>query len=121
LRRERGADWVPFAWSSVDVLLLTALLYLTGSQASPLVVGYPFLVAASGLWFRVRLVWFTTAVAAAVYAILVVTMHREGRTLPLPHYHVIFLVALAVLGFVTAYQVQRIRVLSRYYEHRPLP
>jgi len=26
-----------------------------------------------------------------------------------------------VLGFVMAYQVQRIRALSRYYEHRPLP
>ena len=29
--------------------------------------------------------------------------------------------ALAVVGFIVAYQVQRVRVLSRYYENRPLP
>ena len=36
-----------------------------------------------------------------------------------PHWHVVFLAAVAVLGLMVCYQVQRIRVLSRYYEHRP--
>jgi hypothetical protein len=31
---------------------------------------------------------------------------------------VIFLVTLIVLGFAMAYQVQRVRALSRYYEGR---
>ena len=37
-----------------------------------------------------------------------------------PHHRLIFLVALLVLGFVVAYQVHRIRALSRYYERRRL-
>ena len=32
---------------------------------------------------------------------------------------VIFLISLAVLGVVMAYQVQRVRALSHYYEGRP--
>ncbi len=28
---------------------------------------------------------------------------------------------LGVIGFVVAYQVRRVRALSRYYEGRPLP
>jgi hypothetical protein len=36
-----------------------------------------------------------------------------------PHWHVVFLAALAVLGWMVSYQVQRVRALSRYYENRP--
>jgi serine/threonine-protein kinase len=125
-RRQQGQDLIPLAWSGVDVLLLTALLIIDSGQTSPLVIGYPLLVAASGLWFRVRLVWFTTLVAEVAYAALVLDYVLRG----LPehsildfhlNHHVIFMVGLAVLGFVMAYQVQRVRALSRYYEHRPLP
>ena len=38
-----------------------------------------------------------------------------------PHRHLIFVVGLVVLGSVVAYQVNRVRALSRYYERRPLP
>jgi hypothetical protein len=34
------------------------------------------------------------------------------------HYPVIFALVLAVLGFMVAYQVFRVRVLSRFYESR---
>jgi hypothetical protein len=34
---------------------------------------------------------------------------------------VLFGVCLAVLGAVVAYQVRRVRALSRHYENRPLP
>ena len=37
------------------------------------------------------------------------------------NWHGIFLVTLGVIGFVVAYQVRRVRALSRYYEGRPLP
>jgi hypothetical protein len=31
------------------------------------------------------------------------------------------MLSLAVLGYMVAYQVRRVRALSRYYEHRILP
>jgi serine/threonine-protein kinase len=84
-------------------------------------VAFPVLIATSGLWFRVPLVWFTTAVGVLGYGALVVYEVLSGVTFAPPHHHVICLVGLVAIGFVTAYQVQRVRALSRYYEHRPLP
>jgi serine/threonine-protein kinase len=118
LRRQGFADWAAAIWSASDVLLLTAVQFVTGSHVSPLVIGYPFFIAASGLWTRVRLVWITTAFSVLGYAGLVI---HERWTTGQPewlHRHLVFMAALLVLGFVTAYQVQRIRALSRYYEGR---
>jgi hypothetical protein len=56
-----------------------------------------------------------TCVSLASYAVLVVMESDAGFP---QHYHVIFAAVLAVLGFVVAYQVYRVRVLSRYYDHR---
>ena len=94
LRAEWRARWIRPAWLGADVLLLTAILWLLDASASTLVVGYPLLVAASGLWFRVRLVWFTTLLAEAAYGALLldawersvpggrksVAQHLHGRT-----------------------------------------
>jgi serine/threonine-protein kinase len=120
LRRPRWAAVLPFAWSLADVSLLTVLLILTENWLSPLLVGYPLLIAASGLWLRVRLVWFTTAITAAAYLLLMFGFSPYGITSHEPHHRLIFLVALPVLGFIIAYQVQRARALSRYYEHNSL-
>ena len=49
-----------------------------------LLVGYPLLIAASGLWWRVNLVWITTALAMAAYTWLYVdaALHwRAGQSL----------------------------------------
>jgi hypothetical protein len=111
---------VPFAWALTDVVLLTSLLVLTENWVGPVLVGYPLLIAASGLWFRVRLVWFTTAAAEAASLVLLFVFCPYGLASHEPHHRLIFLVALVVLGFVVVYQVRRIRALSRYYEHRRL-
>jgi hypothetical protein len=44
----------------------------------------------------------------------------RGQDAGARHHQILFMVALAALGLVVAYQVQRVRVLSRYYDHRPL-
>lgn len=106
---------VRFTWAAADAALLTLMLSVNGPPVGPLVVGYPLLVAASGLFFRVRLVWFTTVAAMISYGFLVAS--GVEQTDP-PHYPLIFAAALAVVGFITAYQVERVRILSRYYEQR---
>jgi serine/threonine-protein kinase len=121
LRREWSPALVPLVWSAADVIMLTSLLILDEASSSQLVVGYPVLIGASGLWFRVQLVWFTTALIELGYVVLVIDAAlREGQLLD-PHRHLIFMVALAALAFIVAYQVYRVRVLSRYFENRPLP
>ncbi len=119
LGRERWAPWVPYAWVTVDAALLTSLLRLTQSEMGPLLIGYPFLVAASGLWSRESVVWYSTAVLEVAYVVDLWSSYNQGTPYSMPHHHGIFMVALAVLGLVMAYQVQRLRALSRYCEHRP--
>ncbi|MBI5820658.1 MAG: serine/threonine protein kinase [Verrucomicrobia bacterium] len=121
LRNERRAGVTRFVWAGADILLLTAVLKVDDAFLSPLIVGYPMLVVASGLWFRVSLVAFTTVVAALVYSVLVFDNYCRGAGQGQWNWHAIFVVALAIIGFIVAYQVRRVRALSRFYEGRHLP
>ncbi|HEV3118547.1 MAG TPA: serine/threonine-protein kinase, partial [Gemmataceae bacterium] len=120
LRHEWRPDLIRTIWLSADAVFLTVAFRLADALTSPILVCYALFIAASGLWFRVRLVWLTTALSMAGYVILLVDAalhHVESGYL---HHQILYLVGLAALGFVVAYQVQRVRVLSRYYQHRPL-
>jgi len=89
-------------------------------------VGYPLLIAASGLWWRVRLVWITTLLAIAAYGVLYLdaSLSWQGGV---PHwqepeqlrYANIFMAGLLLTGYTVARQVRRILALGRYYENRP--
>ena len=105
------------------LLRLTAVLAIDDALVSPLVALYPALIVASGLWFHVPLVAVTTAASVVGYVYLLAEeCWRTGKTeVPQPHWHLMFLAALVIVGFVVAYQVHRVRALSRYYERRPLP
>ena len=119
LRKSRWQSAVRFGWCAVDAALLTAILAQNSVAPGPILVGYPLLITASGLFFRVRLVWFMTLACVVGYAILL-GLRRQwfgGMEIGGPpwQYPIIFAVGLAVLGTVVAYQVYRVRVLSRYY------
>jgi hypothetical protein len=118
LRRPHFAVWSATIWSAADVAFLTAVQLVAHTHVSPIVVGYPFFIAASGLWMRLRLVWMTTAFSVLGYAGLVVHERSASAEPEWFHRHLIFMAALIVLGFIMAYQVQRVRALSRYYEPR---
>jgi eukaryotic-like serine/threonine-protein kinase len=122
LRHGIWPEWVPMAWSASDVILLSALLGINHDLNSPLVVAYSLVVVGSGLWFRVRLVWVTTLLTELAYGALILdSILSRGAVPGKPYHHVLFLAILAVVGFVVAYLVQRVRMLSRYYEHRMQP
>jgi serine/threonine-protein kinase len=123
LQSPRWATLAIFAWAFVDAASLLAIVYAGSGVVSPILVGYPLLIAASGLWFRVRLVIFMTALSVLAYVLLLADLHyHPGRYAPTdaidPGRHLFFLLALIILGAITAYQVSRIRALSRYYERR---
>jgi eukaryotic-like serine/threonine-protein kinase len=138
MRRGWHSDRVRVLWSAADIVFLTIELKLFEQveQAvlggAPLVrfettllVGYPLLVAASGLWWRVRLVWITTILAMVAYSWLYVDaalVVRGGQLAwkPSPdlQHPNIFLAGLLLTGYVVARQVKRILLLSQYYEHR---
>jgi len=112
-----------FVWGTLDSLLLLAVLRAADGLASPLVVGYPLLIVASGLWFRVRFVWFMTLLSLISYVILMIDFHcwrpelQQGFDTD-PDRHVINLIALVLLGVVVAYLVHRLRTLSSFYRRQ---
>ena len=123
---ERWATTVKFAWGATDILLLSMILQVADGCASPLVVGYPLLIVGSGLWFRVRLVWFMTAMSLLSYCVLVIDFYLDRHDLQARFdmaydRPVFFAVMLVAIGAVVAYQIRRVRALSRYYESRRLP
>lgn len=116
MERPRLAELSRYLWAATDAVLLTLALYLSSPPASGLLIGYPLLIVASGLFFRVRLVLFMLANCLAGFGLLVYLVPQE-RTPPYPPIY--FAAGMFALGLVCAYQVHRIRVLSRYY-HREL-
>ena len=75
---------VSYAWAAVDAVLYTSLLYLAEGPQDALAAGYPLLVAASGLWFRVRLVVWMTGVCLCAW-LWVSGSGRIDTNMP-PHY-----------------------------------
>ena len=118
------SDRVRLLWSSADLLCLTLALKLLNRVESSLLVGYPLMIAASGLWFRINLVWFTTGLAVACYLILYCNSAIDWSQ-PFPtwtsdelQYPNIYIACLALTGFVVVRQVKRTLALGQYYENR---
>lgn len=103
---------IRFAWAAADVVLFTSILYMAEPPRGPLLIGYPLLVTAAGLFFRVRFVVFMTVITIAGYLALVFLRPQEEAIKP--HFCVLFCMALAVLGGIVATQVRRIRALTQY-------
>ena len=99
------------AWMTIDVALLTAILGLLGAVNSSLVLGYALMISASGLWNRIRVVWFTTAISMLGYGALAFHTWSRGGLTDSNHYPNVILPVLVVMGFLNGQQVRRIRAL----------
>jgi serine/threonine-protein kinase len=124
MKSPRWAFPARYVWGALDSVLLLAVLLLADGAASPLVVGYPLLIVGSGLWFRVRFVWFITALSLLSYAILVVDFyswrtHLQQSFDTNPDRHIIFAVAIVAIAGGVSYLVHRVRTLSTFYGQKP--
>ncbi len=119
LEQERWGRLVPVLWVAVDTVCLTATLWLDEAVPGPLIASFPVLVAMSGLWFRPPLVGVATILSMLGYSVLIFADFARHGTLEHPNWHVVFLVLLMLTGCAVAYQVHRVRALSRFYDHRP--
>ena len=116
-RRDSWRNKATLAWAALDVGFLTLILWQLDAISSSMIVGYPLVVAASGLWFRVRLVWLTTALAEFGYGLILADCWVRG-TLGRNDHPNIVMACIAITGFVVARQVKRLLLLSSYYENR---
>lgn len=120
VRSQRWSVPARFLWGTLDSALLLAVLMMANGAASPLIVGYPLLIAASGLWFHVRFVWYMTVLSLVSYGVLVLEFYlwepqlQEGFPIGRDR-HVVFGFSLVLLAGVISYLVYRVRVLSSYF------
>lgn len=106
-------DLARCGWIAADSVLLTNMLCIADGPIGPLLVGYPLLITASGQFFQVRMVWYTTLVSMLSYSILLLIRSEYSSV---PHYPILFAAVLMILGLIVAHQVERIRTLSQYFE-----
>jgi len=113
-----------YGWGTLDAMLLLCVIMAANGAVSPLVMGYPLLIVASGLWFRVRFVWFMTILSLASYGFLTLDYYywrpeelREqfGADPARDVAFVDFTLAMIAIALVVAYLVSRVRALSSYY------
>jgi hypothetical protein len=109
--RRRWQVLATFGWAGMDVLLLTALLYVKDGPRSPLAVGYLLLIAVTALRFRHRVVGFVTELCLVGYAALVVEAHlRRPWLLPnSPQVPVVFALSLLLMGLIMSLLLRRVR------------
>jgi len=122
LRKRRLQKFASFAWAGSDVLFLTAALLNSTGVTSYLLILYPILIAASGLWFQSSLVWFVTGVCLASYSFLIfyASFFQAAEQLSFDRY-TIFLQALFSIGFLVSLLVRRVELLMGYCRGEPNP
>jgi len=114
-----------YVWGTLDSALLLSVLLISNGVASPLVVGYALLIAASGLWFRVKFVWFMTGLSLVSYAFHVfdffvrrIYSDLHGVLDDRWDRHLVFTVVLFCIGAIVAYLVHRVQLLNRYIDQK---
>jgi hypothetical protein len=120
LKRQPWSIPARFLWGTLDSGILLAILLVADGVASPLILGYPLLIVGSGLWFRVRFVWFMTGLSLLSYGVLMADFYWRRTDLAerfdiRPDRHAIVVLALLVVAGAVAYLVQRVRALSSYF------
>jgi serine/threonine-protein kinase len=113
INRPRLAEVGAAAWALADATLFSTMLYLAVPPLGTLLIGYPLLITASGLLLRVRLVVVTTLACTAAYLALLALRPELRQT---PHYCVMFVATLLVLGGIVFGQVRRFKRLNQYFE-----
>lgn len=106
--------WLGMLSTTLDTLLLVALLVSTSGPQSPLVPGFLLLVLLAGLRLELRLVWLTTAASMIGYlAVCAAAKWPElgsslDASLRVPRYHQALIVAAILMTGVMVGQMIRL-------------
>ncbi len=110
----RLSEGAAIAWCVIDTMFMTTILVLAEPPIGPLLSGYALLIAACGFLLKAHLVMVTTGTVLVCYlALLALCPELSVR----PHYCVMFILLMLVLGGVVTAQVRRVSRLNRHFEN----
>jgi len=108
-RYQIAAFW---SWAAFDIVIYTTLIYFAETPRALLLIGYPMMIAASGLFYRVRFVVFVTAMCIVGFMILLATV--TDTLTQRPEFCVIYVSGLLVLALCLISMIRRVRGLADY-------
>ncbi|MGI9471130.1 MAG: serine/threonine-protein kinase [Rubripirellula sp.] len=111
---ERFTQAAHWGWAAFDVMIYTVLLYHADPPRGLLLIGYPMMITASGLFYRARFVVFVTGLCLAGFVFLW-RMVLDPSTIR-ADFCVIYMMGLVVLGLCLVAMIRRIRGLSEYFD-----
>ena len=124
LRQRYFPSWMPYATTSVDISLLTALLCLGRGHESPLVLTFPLILVVAALRFNLTLI--RAATAGCLFAYLFVGAAARwpellgGRQIgQIPRYaQLITFAAIGIAGLMLGQMIRRIQTIALWYAKR---
>lgn len=111
-RYYRYRNWVHLTWAATDLVIYTVLMINANPPRGLLMVGYPMMIAASGLFYRVRFVVFMT-ITCNLAMLLLVSLVDDPIKQRLD-YLAIYFIGITILGLCVMTMIRRIRGLSRF-------
>jgi len=102
------------SWAGFDIAIYTLLIYLADPPRGLLLIGYPMMIVASGLFYRVSYVVYMTTLCIGGFSILIASV-KDPITMRVD-FEVIYLSGLAVLGLCLISMIRRVRSLTDFYQ-----
>lgn len=109
-RYQTAAYW---GWAAFDVVVYTTLIFIAEPPRGLLLIGYPMMITASGLLYRVRFVVFVTAMCITGFTVLLATVNDSLTEQP--EFCVIYTSGLVVLALCLISMIRRVRGLADYF------
>jgi eukaryotic-like serine/threonine-protein kinase len=114
---DRWREPAHLSWAACDIAIYTLLIYLADPPRGLLLVGYPMMIAASGLFYRVRYVLFMTSLCMLGFMLLCASV--RDPIVERFDFASIYLFGLAVIGLCLLSMIRRVRGLTDYVgQHR---
>ncbi len=111
---DRWREWAHRLWGAFDVVIYSLLIYLADAPRGLLLIGFPLLIVASGLFYRLRYVIEMTAICLTSFMVLwVIATDELSQRID---YALIYASGMVLLGACLISMIRRVRSLTDYYQ-----
>jgi len=119
MRSRRFPPALKYVTTSVDIVLLTAILLIADGPKSPLVIAYFVVLAGAPLRLSAPLVRYTTLAAVAGYVVLIGDAWLRRPEMQVPRYQQLMtLLALVLAGLALVQLMKSLREAAEAYAER---
>ncbi len=109
---QRRREAAHLSWLAFDIVIFTLLMSLAESPRGLLLIGYPMMICACGMFYRVRYAVIATMLSVVGFLVLCATVTDQINSRI--DFAVIYVSGLALVGFCLISMIHRVRTLTDY-------